>query len=421
MAGAIAAYLAAYNTHPLAPGETGSVLALAVNKDQAGAVLDYAAAFLRASPILRQMVDREPTADEIRLGNNVVIGAVPANFRTVRSRTMIGAVFDECSFWRDSESSLNPDTEIYSATLPSLATAGGLLVGISSPYRRAGLLFTKFERYYGRDDPDVLVLRAPSMLLNPTIKADVVERARAMDPERARSEWDAEFRNDISDFIDRAAIMACVDQGVRERRPERQHRYVAAVDPSGGGQDSFALGIGHKEGVTSVLDCIREVRPGGGAFNPESIVSEFATLLRTYRVSTVTGDKFAGEWPAAEFRKHGIHYEPADRTKSDYYRDALPLINSGAVALLEHERLINQLTALERRVARGGKDSVDHPPGGHDDVANVGAAVLVLASAKRARMPGDRDGSYIADIRSPLAEEHYGGDRQSSYDPLTGY
>jgi hypothetical protein len=57
----------------------------------------------------------------------------------------------------------------------------------------------------------------------------------------------------------------------------------------------------------------------------------------------------------------------------------LPLINSGAVDLLDNERLIHQLIMLERRTSRGGKDSIDHAPGAHDDIANAVAGALVTA------------------------------------------
>ena len=59
------------------------------------------------------------------------------------------------------------------------------------------------------------------------------------------------------------------------------------------------------------------------------------------------------------------------------YRDLLPLINSGACDLLDSDKMKAQLVSLERRIARGGKDSIDHPPGGHDDIANAAAGVLV--------------------------------------------
>src|SRR5690348_1871879 len=73
------------------------------------------------------------------------------------------------------------------------------------------------------------------------------------------------------------------------------------------------------------------------------------------------------------------YYEPAEKPKSELYRDLLPLINSGAVDLLENERLVVPLTQLERRTARGGKDSIDHTPGAHDDLANAVASALVTA------------------------------------------
>ena len=72
-------------------------------------------------------------------------------------------------------------------------------------------------------------------------------------------------------------------------------------------------------------------------------------------------------------------YEPAEKSKSELYVDLLPLINSGAVDLLDHDRLVMQMTSLERRTSRGGKDSIDHAPGAHDDIANAVAGALVTA------------------------------------------
>jgi hypothetical protein len=45
----------------------------------------------------------------------------------------------------------------------------------------------------------------------------------------------------------------------------------------------------------------------------------------SYRVSRVTGDRYAGEFPRELFRKHGIAYELAKQTKSELFRDLLPL------------------------------------------------------------------------------------------------
>jgi hypothetical protein len=124
-----------------------------------------------------------------------------------------------------------------------------------------------------------------------------------------------------------------------------------------------------------VVDALREARP---PFSPEIIAGEFARLLKSYRVSKITGDRYAGEWPREQFSKFGIRYEATSKSKSDMYVDLLPLINSRQIDLLDHAKLVSQLCSLERRTARGGRDSIDHPPHGHDDLIN---AVAGLAAA----------------------------------------
>jgi len=37
-----------------------------------------------------------------------------------------------------------------------------MIVGISSPYRKSGLLYAKFKKHFGRDDDHTLVIRAPT-------------------------------------------------------------------------------------------------------------------------------------------------------------------------------------------------------------------------------------------------------------------
>jgi hypothetical protein len=64
------------------------------------------------------------------------------------------------------------------------------------------------------------------------------------------------------------------------------------------------------------------------------------------------------------------------------YGELLPILNSGRAELLDHPRLTTQLCGLERRTARGGRDSIDHAPGGHDDLANAAAGALVAAAGQ---------------------------------------
>lgn len=362
-----------YRGH-LRPGERAVVMCLACDREQARIVKRYIGANFSSTPLLQPMISRE-TADGLELNNGTEIVIGTNDFRSVRGRSIICAVLDEAAFWRD-ESSAAPDFETYNAILPGLATLpDAMLVGISSPYRRSGLLFERWRTHYGKADDDVLVIRAPSIVLNPTLSQAMIDAAIERDPDAAAAEWMAEFRSDLADFVSREVVEACVASGVHEIPPASDVTYSAFVDPSGGSSDSMTLTIGHRsaDGI-AVLDCVRERR---APFSPESVVEEFAAVLASYRISTVRGDRYAGEWPRERFQVHGIAYEPSELAKNEIYIGFLPMLNSGRCQLLDNPRLVAQLTSLERRTARGGRDSIDHPPGAHDDVANAVAGVLM--------------------------------------------
>lgn len=381
-AGTLAAYVGGLCDHApfLAPGERGVIPTLAASVTQAGRAFMHAKGILQHSPVLADLIEGEPTADTIRLSTLVDIEVKPANFRTVRSITAVAAIADEIAFWQI-EGAANPDSEILNALRPSLATTGGPLFVISSPYAKRGELYGTFRRDYGANgDPVVLVAKGASREFNSTLPQRVVDRAYARDAAAAASEYGGEFRNDVQAFIDRDVVDACVSQGVTERRPVGWVTYFAFVDPSGGSNDAMTLAIGHADGETAVLDAVRERKP---PFSPEAVVEDFCGLLKEYGITEVTGDRYAGEWPRERFRKNGIAYNIADRPRSDLYRDMLPGLNSRTADLLDNPVLVTQIVGLERRVARGGKESIDHAPNGHDDLANAVAGVLSLIQPRK--------------------------------------
>ena len=123
---------------------------------------------------------------------------------------------------------------------------------------------------------------------------------------------------------------------------------------------------------------MRERRP---PFLPSHVIDEFVPLLKSYRIFSVTGDRYAGGFPPEAFQRGGIRYEAAKQVKSDAYRTALPMLNSGIITLPKSDRLFSQLISLERHVARGGHDVIDHPRDQHDDLANAAMGAAVLAAS----------------------------------------
>jgi hypothetical protein len=378
-AGVLAAYVGCLCEHSahLAAGERGVLPILAASTVQAERAFQHTLGVLRQSPILRDMIDGTPTSDTIRLSTRVDVQVRPANFRTIRGITAVAAVADEVAFWF-LDGSANSDAEILNALRPALATTGGPLMVISSPYAKRGELYGAYRRDYGaQGDPRVLVAKGPSRTFNPTLPQAVIDRAYARDAAAAAAEYGGEFRNDIEQFISREAVEGCVATGVYELAPAAGLTYLAFADPSGGAVDSMTLAIGHRDGQRIVLDAVRERRP---PFSPEQVVTEFCDLLKSYRVRTVTGDRWGGEFVRQPFGKQTIEYKLSEHTRSDLYRDMLPMLNSGRVELLDNPKLVLQIASLERRVARGGRESIDHAPGAHDDLANAVAGLVSLCA-----------------------------------------
>jgi hypothetical protein len=385
IAALVAVYLSCFQDYRalLAPGERGTLMVIAADRRQARVVFRYIQGLLDEVPLLAALVQSR-TREAVHLTTRVTLEVHTANFRAVRGYTLIGAVCDEIAFWRTDESA-NPDTEILNGLRPGMATIpGALLLGISTPYARRGALWEAYRQHYGRDGDPVLVWQAGTRTMNPTVDPRVIDAAYETDAATAVAEYGAQFRRDIESFVAREALDAVVILGRRELPPVGGVSYVAFVDPSGGSQDSMTLALAHHAEGRGVLDLVRERPP---PFSPEAVVAEWAALLRSYGVSTVHGDRYGGEWPRERFRTHGLLYEVADRAKSDLYRELLPLLNSGRVDLLDLPRLLAQLGSLERRTARGGRDTIDHGPGGRDDVANAAAGALVLAQSATPLVP----------------------------------
>lgn len=364
-------------TDRLSPGEVAHVIVVAPDRGQAKSIMRYTSGMLHGNPMMESLIVREDR-ESIELSNRTTIEIGTASFRTTRGKTAACVIIDEIAFLR-SEDSANPDKEIIAALRPALATLGGKLIAISSPYSRRGELWESYRRHYGKNDDPILVVQAASRTLNPSLPQSVIDRAMARDEASAKAEYLGQFRVDVEGFVAREVVEGCTVPGRVELPPVRDVSYVAFVDPSGGSSDAFTACVAHMEGETVVVDAIRSRKP---PFSPEAVIADYAELARSYGCTSVTGDRYGGEFPRELFRKHGVSYELSDRPRSDLYRDLLPLMNSGRVELPESDQLMKELVGLERRVSRSGKDSIDHGPGGHDDMANSVAGAVVNTVGK---------------------------------------
>jgi hypothetical protein len=359
-------------------GETLAVMCLAKDKDQARIVFRYIKAILNFIPALRQMIVA-PRADEIELSNGVTIMVKTSDFGGVRGPTIICVVADEIAFWPSQ--GVNPDNEVLTAVRPGMATVpNAKLLCISTGYAMTGALFDAHKEHYGKDDDEVLVWQADTASMNPTISQGFIDKEIEKDPDAGRAEWLGLFREDVSAAFPLEVIESCIIPGRLEIPfSPHVHQYFGFADPSGGRHDAFTVAIAHRNYDTDrvVLDAIRATR---SPFDPSEVVKEYSALVKAYRVFHIFGDNYGGEWPKAEFAKHGVTYELSEKAKSALYLAAIPVFTSKRLELLDIDKMKTEFRRLERRRGRSGKDTIDHPPRGSDDLANACSGVLWLAS-----------------------------------------
>lgn len=397
-----------FDSSTVAAGESVTIPLLASDRDQASAALKYVRGF-NALPVVAPYVHRGTLAQRCEYRTGVDVQITTASFKAPRGRTSPTACCDEIAFWNDEGS--NPDHEILLAIRGTLGrVAGSLLLVLSNPYAPRGELHKAVEQYFGRDaesaEDGVLVWNASTLAMRPSHPARPIARLFKSDAVKAGSEYGLDgyvsFRQGEQALFDEEPLNAAIITARRELPPTPSVRYVGFIDAAQGSRsgDSMCLGIAHREGAKAVLDLVREVQP---PFSPGAIIVDtFAPILEAYGLREVIGDRHSVGFVAEGFAACGIRFVPSVHTKSELYAELLPLVTTGMVELLDLPTLRGQLLALQRRSIRGGKDSIDVPRGGHDDVANVAAGALVHVTGvgvkKRKRV-------VFSDMRRPARRD----------------
>jgi hypothetical protein len=258
-----------------------------------------------------------------------------------------------------------------------------MLIVISTVYAAAGPFYEARKRYFGKDDPHILYAVATSQQMNPTLSDDFITAELERDPVGNAAEYLSVERNDVAGFVDAQLVDGNTRTEPRElpavaATPSGSHPvYHAAVDVSGGRSDAAAAAVVHRDGQRVIVDaCRRWAAP----HDPAIVAREAAQFLAPYGLTHAYADHYGAELSRSLYHEAGVSLVSADATRSDAYLALLPLLTTGRVELPPEPRLRLELLGLERRTARGGRDSVDHRPGAHDDLANAVALACWAAS-----------------------------------------
>lgn len=361
------------------------VLLMAFVRDQAGIAFEYVQEFVDGDPELRRLVANR-TRTTLTLAHGVRIETIASNYRSVRGYSIAAALCDEIAFWWSDETDANPAGEVLRAIRPGLGKCPGsrLFVG-TTQWTEEGPVYDAVQRHHGQDaSAHVLVVRAPTLLLNPSFDAARIAADEAEDPESAASEYGTAWRVAGGTLVRPEVVDAAIDRGIVERTPEPplgDDMYVAAVDLSGGtGEDSAALAVGHVEtddaGVEHfVQDLLVEWLP---PFDPGTACAEIAGHCLRFGVTEVVGDQFSEGFAASEFRRHAIQYVVSARTTNECVLDSIAILNTRRARLLDVPKLRKQYLNMRRDYASGGRPTILETRR-HDDLAVVTSRAITAA------------------------------------------
>ena len=110
-----------------------------------GYIRDY---FL-GSPLLRQLLEGEPQANELKLTNGLTVLCFPCTLRSLRGFSIPFGILDELAYFRV-EGQADSDVEIQASVRRGMLNfPAPRLVKISTPYLKGGVLFEDFTRAWG--------------------------------------------------------------------------------------------------------------------------------------------------------------------------------------------------------------------------------------------------------------------------------
>jgi hypothetical protein len=374
----LAIYKALFCDWKLRVGEIGVVLITSPTKTQSGVVLSYIKGMLKADPALWAEVE-SMTADSITFTNGIKVLVAAADDATIRGFTVVGWISEEhASLFQEQA------TELMRAVLPAMATQPlAQVFVISSVYSATGPLAELRRKSFGIDDPHCLYMTGTTRDFNPTITQEFIDAELARDPVGNLAEYLSVERSDVAAYVDASVVDACTRTSPRELPPTAHYQggpvhKIAAVDPSAGQSDATSAAIVvNEDGLVRVVAARRYPAP----HDPKAVAVQIKDFLAYYGLTHAVADQYGSAITKALYREVGLTLTDAKWTRSEAYLGLLPLLMTGRIELPPDGTLRTELLGLERRTARSGKDSVDHRPGAHDDLANSVALAAVTASA----------------------------------------
>jgi hypothetical protein len=395
----------------MAPGERAVGLIVAPSLKLAAQCMRYVSGAIGQSAELSACVVSD-TAEAIVLdlpGGRVSIESAAASSGgiSLRGRSLVGAVLDECAFFKDGDYKVN-DVELFRAAAPRVLP-GGQTILCSTPWAEAGLLYDEFVANHPNPKcaaPNcvteghphrAMAAHAPTLLLrdNAPEIASVVESETERDSVNASREYGAKFLTiGTGLFFDSGAVGRCARAELvmpAARSPRSMPSVLSVGGDLGFTSDSATfVCIERTAAGVRMVDYV-ELRPTpeSGPLKPSAVYAAGVAMCKRWGVFHVVADQYYSQNAKEEFWKERIAFietPGGQEGKGDMFTVTRRYVHEGRAELPNDARVLKQFREVQSRPVPGGGMSITSPrKSGHGDI--VSSTVAATWHADRLPLP----------------------------------
>lgn len=290
----------------------------------------------------------------------ISVGAADSGGLSMRSGWMAGFVLDEAALFGEASAGAAVNAEEIIQAAETRILPGGQGWVVSSPYGPTGLLYNLYTKHWGKPGR-VLVVRAPTLAMNPSFDKSLVEAIRQEKPDVAAREYDAEWVDADSAFFEGLLVDAATRKEV-DVPPQEGSRYIAAMDAGTRG-NAWTLvilrDVRGREDRIARLEISYAYEWIGSRMNPLDPADVFKRMkekLDPYGIITVNCDAYALDPLRSVAKSVGLRLNEhtfRGEQKTEVYRAVDALLRQGRLELPPIAAVTRDLKAIRRRASSG--------------------------------------------------------------------
>jgi hypothetical protein len=375
--------------------------------DAATATFTILRGIVESSPVLSRLLEVDPTADTLVLrrpdGRQVELCVVAAarGGRTVRNRWLAGFILEEVAQFgvEAAGAVVNAEEILRAAETRLLPGCQGWL--ISSPFGPQGLLYALWKEHFGKPGR-VLVVHSDTRSMNPSFPQATIDAVRARDPDAAAREYDAQWVDAETSYLDSTLVDAAVRPAPIVQHPGPRAVCRCAGDFATRG-NAWTVAVAAREYVDApqaeresdaeqavarvrvkVLATFEWIGSKQYPLSPRAVFQEMATVLAPFGIRSIKCDRWSFDAMQDHARAAGFDLaETAAGETNASYAKLKSLLGAGDLELPPTANVRTDLLGIRRKATAGGISIVlpRQASGRHCDFApSIALAVADAAS-----------------------------------------